>query len=187
MKRGGLVELAVIAVLAVGAALLVQAFVVKPYRVPTPSMADTLRPGDRVLVNRFVYRLHPPGRGDVLVFKYPLNERVVFVKRVVALPGETVSLRDGKVLVDGSRLPEPYLTSAAGSVATLPGGFVERTTMARPWSLRAPYTVPAGSYFVMGDNRDDSDDSRSWGLVPARDIIGEAFAVYWPVGRWHGL
>ena len=178
------VEYGVILVVALAVAFLLQAFVVKPYRIPSPSMAPTLDPGDRVLVARFLYHVTSPGHGDIAVFKYPVDPRIVFIKRVIGLPGDTLSLRDGHVYVDGVRLNEPYLPKVDGRpVPTEPAAPLAGSTMSQPWSLNHPYTVPAHHYFMMGDNRTDSDDSRVWGPVPSSDLIGRAFLVYWPLSR----
>jgi signal peptidase I len=178
------VEYAVILAVALGVAFLAQAFIVKPYRIPSPSMVPTLDPGDRVLVARFLYHLTSPARGDIVVFKYPLDTRVVFIKRLIGLPGDTLSLRNGQVYVNGVRRNEPYVLKVNGRTApTNPWPPIAGSTLSEPWSLNRPYTVPAGSYFMMGDNRLDSDDSRSWGPVPARDLIGKAFLIYWPISR----
>ena len=182
------VEYAVILAVALGVAFLVQAFVVKPYRIPSPSMVPTLDPGDRVLVARFLYHLTSPARGDIVVFRYPLDTRVVFIKRLIALPGDTVSLRDGQVYVNGVRRNEPYVLKVNGrTTPTNPAPAIAGSTLSEPWSLNRPYRVPAGTYFMMGDNRLNSDDSRVWGPVPARDLIGKAFAVYWPISRIRSL
>jgi signal peptidase I len=188
VKRGRLIEYGVVAVVAIGVALLVQAFLVKPYRIPSESMASTLRPGDRVLVNKFVYRLREPHRGDIIVFRFPEDRRIVFIKRVVGVPGDTLRVREGRLWVNGRPVDEPYVHRTAGRAdVTVASGQVAGSTMREPWSLARPYTVPAGSYFVMGDNRTDSDDSRFWGTVPRADVIGEGFLVYWPLGRWAAL
>ena len=176
------VELIVILAVAFGLAYVVQAWVVKPYRIPTGSMEPTLDVGDRVLVNRLVYRFHGPHRGDIIVFHPPGHgdtaERgarseasVTYIKRVIGLPGETIQITGGIVTVckpagqNCHALKEPY---TEGSQAAPRYG---------------PYTVPKGDYFVMGDNRGDSLDSRYWGPLPRRNIIGEAFLIYWPPDR----
>lgn len=160
----------------------IDGWVVKPYRIPSASMEPTLQQGDRVLVSRFIYRFHAPHRGDVIVFHPPgvgpnavrgsrTEASVYFIKRVIGLPGETVQGRDGQVQickapnVGCSFLHEPYLAQKH-----VVGDF-------------GPITIPEGSYFVMGDNRADSDDSRDWGTLPRHNIIGEAFATYWPLDR----
>jgi len=155
---------------------------VKPYRIPTGSMEPTLDVGDRVLVNRLVYRFHGPHRGDIIVFHPPGhgNEAVrgakseagvTYIKRVIGLPGETIQITGGIVTVckpagqNCHALKEPYTEGAQ----TAP--------------RYGPFTVPQGDYFVMGDNRGDSLDSRYWGPLPRRNIIGEAFLIYWPPDR----
>ena len=188
MKRSRLTEYGVVAVVAIALALLTQAYLVKPYRIPSESMASTLRPGDRVLVNRVVYRLREPHRGDVMVFRYPEDRDIVFIKRIVGVPGDTLQVRDGRLWVNGRLADEPYVHRTTGSLdPTAAPGPVSGSTIREPWSLARPYIVPAGSYFVMGDNRTDSDDSRFWGTVPRADIIGEGFVVSWPLGRWAAL
>ena len=182
MKRRTIAEYLVVALCAIVAALLVQAFLIKPYRIPSESMAATLVPRDRVLVNRVVYRLHAPGRGDIVVIDSAAVGRIL-IKRVVALPGETISVDGGAVYIDGRRLDEPYVHRLNGET--------EPTEPFRgagqPWSLERPYKVPAGRYFLMGDNRTVSDDSRDWGPAPRGEVIGEAFFTYWPLSRLHGL
>jgi len=182
--RSTLLDYAVIAVVAIGLALVIQAFLVKPYRIPTPSMVDTLEIGDRVLVNRVAYHLREVRRGDIVVFRYPKNRDVVFIKRVVGLPGDRLQAKDGKLYVNGQPQDEPYVHKTNGVTdPTNPSGVISGTTMSPPWGLAGEYTVPAASYFAMGDNRTDSDDSRVWGPVPEDDLIGEAFFIYWPLGR----
>ncbi len=184
MKLRTLLDYVVVAVVAVGLALLIQAFIVKPYAIPSASMAGTLRPGDRVLVNRAVYRLRDPRRGDVIVFAYPRDTAVAFIKRVVGEPGDVLQVRGGRLYVNGRPLREPYVHRTQGTQdPTTAAAPVVGTTMTPPWSLTRPYRVPAGSYFVMGDNRTNSDDSRDWGVVPRRDVIGEGFFTYWPLDR----
>lgn len=183
-RRSALLDYAVIAVVAIALALVIQAFVVKPYRIPSPSMVDTLEIGDRVLVNRVVYHLRDVEHRDVIVFRYPQNRDVVFIKRVVGLPGDRLQAKDGKLWVNGEPQDEPYVHKTDGVTdPTEPMGAIAGTTMAHPWSLQDEYIVPEGSYFMMGDNRANSDDSRVWGPVPEDDLIGEAFFIYWPLTR----
>jgi signal peptidase I len=181
-------EYATIVVVAVLVALAIQAWLLKPYRIPSGSMLDTLRPGDRVLVNRMVYRLRDPQRGDVIVFRYPQDPGVVFIKRVVGAPGDLLEVRRGRLYVNGRRVAEPYVHRSGGrSDPTVAQAAVAGSTMHDPWSLAKPYRVPAGNYFVMGDNRTDSDDSRDWGTVPRAAIVGEGLATYWPLSRLRTL
>jgi len=135
-------------------------------RVESISMQPTLFPGDYVIVNKLAYRFnHTPERGDVIVFRYPPNpEAIPYIKRVIGLPGDQVHIANGKVFVNAQELLEPFLT-----VTTNRGG---------DWS------VPSGQLFVMGDNRNNSSDSRSWGFVPLENIIGRAELIYLPPQHW---
>jgi signal peptidase I len=183
-RRNALLDYVVIAAVAIGLALVIQAFLVKPYRIPSPSMTDTLQVGDRVLVNRVVYHLRDLERRDIVVFRYPLNTDVAFIKRIVGLPGDKLLAKEGKLWVNGVPQDEPYVHKTNGVTdPTNPAGVVAGTTMSHPWSLTTEYTVPEGHFYVMGDNRLDSDDSRVWGPVPMGDLIGEAFFIYWPLNR----
>lgn len=183
-RRSTALEYAVIAVIAVGLAFLLQAFIVKPYRIPSVSMVPTLQEKDRILANRFLFHFRRPERGDILVFRWPKDRKVTFVKRLIGLPGDTLSLEDGRVYVNGRRLDEPYLATSGGEpVPTKPLMGPAGSTMTPAWSLAKPYTVPQGNYFMMGDNRLQSLDSREWGPVPEDDLIGKAFFVYWPPDR----
>jgi len=156
-------------------------FAFQAFKIPSGSMEDNLLTGDHIIVNKFIYGpqtpvlspllpLREPRRGDVVVFRYPEDPHQDFVKRVVALPGETILIRDKRVFIDGRELHEPY---------TL---FKDEQTQHPNYSYRdqfGPYRVPPGEYFTMGDNRDSSHDSRFWGSVPRSMIKGRAFMVYW--------
>lgn len=169
------VEWLVVVAVAVACALLVQTFVVKQFAVSGNSMLSTLHNGDRVLVNRLSYRLHEPNRGDVVVLKRfdVENTERDLIKRVIGLPGETIEIRDCEVYIDGRLLLEPYLDPLEVP-CTSPG-------------QQNPYVVPEDEVFVMGDNRDNSGDSRSFGAVPYDLLIGRAFVVIWPVADWQWL
>jgi signal peptidase I len=183
-KRSTALEYLLITVFAVGLALVLQAFVVKPYRIPSESMVPTLEISDRVLVNRFLYHFREPQRGDIVVFRWPVDDKTVFIKRLIGLPGDTIRLQDGDVYVNDEKLDEPYVATEGGQqVPTEPIIVGDGSTMVPSWSLNEPYTVPEGQYFMMGDNRLHSDDSRKWGTVPEANIIGEAFFRYWPLDR----
>ena len=186
--------------MAVGLALLVQAFVVKPYQIPSGSMLPTLQIGQRVLVNRFILDFTDPEPGNVVVFHPP--EAVVgggpecgavrpedqscprpairkssetFIKRIVAGPGDTVSIRNGLPVVNGKvERPDGYEITPCG-----PAGL--------GCDLPRPIRIPPGHYFLMGDNRGQSDDSRFWGPLPEEWLIGKAFGTYWPPNRIGGL
>lgn len=172
---------------AVAIVLAVKAWIVNPYRIPSSSMEPTLhcaRPAagcearfsDRVLANRFLYHFTDPQRGDVVVFETPPLAKVrcgaggTFVKRIIGLPGETLRIRvirgAAYVYVNGRRLEEPYIERARRDIGP------EKT-----------YRVPPGHYFVMGDNRAQSCDSREWGAVPRENLIGKVFMTYWPPNR----
>jgi len=174
-----LLEYAVTVVVAVLIALAVQAYIVKPYRVPTPSMANTVRAGDRVIIDRIMYGHRDIERGDIVVFRGgPAVDNQVLLKRVVGVPGDVLSIKEGRLLVNGVPADDTYVRRmGAGPEPTQPGPGGPDT----PWSLQTPYKVPSGSYFVLGDNRTDSFDSRFWGPVAREALIGRAMAVYWPI------
>jgi signal peptidase I len=175
-------------VIAVILALFIRTFVVQAFKIPTGSMEETLLIGDHLLVNKFVYgpaptalerALLPVGtikRGEVLVFKYPEEPERDFIKRVIGLPGETVELREKKVYVNGKALDEPYV-----HFLTAPGGPSEfhEVTSFDVRERYGPVTVPADHFFVMGDNRDNSQDSRYWGFLPRENIKGKSLVIYW--------
>jgi signal peptidase I len=175
-------------VIAVILALFIRTFVVQAFKIPTGSMEETLLIGDHLLVNKFVYgpaptalerKLLPIGtisRGEVLVFKYPEEPERDFIKRVIGLPGETVELREKKVYINGKALDEPYVHFL--TAPTVPSELHEVTS----FDVReryGPVTVPANHYFVMGDNRDNSQDSRYWGFLPRENIKGKSLVIYW--------
>lgn len=174
-KRNPYVEWLVVLVVAISSALLVKAYVMQQFAVDGRSMDTTLHNGDRVLVNKLSYRLHDPRRGDVVVLKQ-LNgsaERDL-IKRVIALPGETIEVQDCAVTIDGKTLNEPYLDPTVVTPGNCGPGY--------------PATkVPENQVFVMGDNRPGSGDSRSFGPVSEDLLIGRAFVVIWPFGDWTWL
>jgi signal peptidase I len=167
-------------------ALVIRTLVVQAFTIPSGSMMDTLLVGDYILVNKFLYGpevpftearvpgLRDPRRGDIIVFKYPQDEKRDFIKRIVAGPGETVQIRGGQVFVDGRALREPYV-KGADTPPPAPGG---QTYCGYAYGCE-PTLVPPHSYFVMGDNRDNSQDSRYWGFVKRDKIKGKAFLIYW--------
>ncbi|MGO8683617.1 MAG: signal peptidase I [Thermoleophilia bacterium] len=184
MKRSTVVDYGVIAVVAVVLALVIQAFVVKPYRIPSPSMERTLMVGDRVLVNRLIYHFRSVHRGDIVVFEWPPDRRITFIKRVIGVPGDTISLSKGRVFVNGVLQTESYVPRQDGqTLPTLATADAAGSASSGLWSLQTPYKVPPGHYFMMGDNRTQSDDSRAWGPISKSDIIGQAFLIYWPFGQ----
>jgi signal peptidase I len=193
-KGSFLREIPILVVVALVIAILIKAFLVQAFYIPSGSMEPTLVPGDRVLVNKVVYRFGDVHRGDVIVFQNPdqtllpkrnwlgaalhwLGEGLGFeqpenedlIKRVIGLPGDSVESRDGQVYVNGRKLDEPYL--APGTT----------TSMSQTWH------VPSGDLFVLGDNRGNSADSRFFGFVPRTDVIGKAFVIIWPPSDAGGL
>ncbi|HEU4594170.1 MAG TPA: signal peptidase I [Pyrinomonadaceae bacterium] len=149
-------------------ASLVIVFVVQPVKVEGTSMLPRLEDGERIFVNKLIYYGLPElERGDIIVFWYPEDPTKSYIKRLIGLPGERVEVRDGRILINGRELGEPYLDPERNvTTQTLP-----------------PVHVKSHYYFVMGDNRDNSSDSRSWGLVPEKYIYGKALFRYWPLGK----
>jgi len=178
-----LIEYALTALVALVVAFFVQAYVVKPYRVPTPSMATTIQPGDRVLIDRFLFDDREIERDDIVVFTGPAAVgNQVLLKRVIGLPGDVLEIKDGVLYVNGVADDAGGVTNADGETPTTDPAYGQLEEHPE-WSLYEPYTVPADHYYLLGDNRNDSFDSRFWGPVPRASIIGKAFAVYWPLGE----
>jgi signal peptidase I len=177
-------------VIAVILALFIRTFVVQAFKIPTGSMENNLLVGDHLLVNKFVYGPSASAgergvlpestvhRGDVVVFKYPEEPERDFIKRVIGLPGETLELRKKRVYINGQRLDEPYV-----HFLVPPSPHAQEVAASDVREQYGPVTVPAGHYFVMGDNRDNSQDSRYWGFVKRDKIKGKAFLIYW---SWDG-
>jgi len=152
--------------IAVLLAVVIRLFILEPFYIPSGSMEPALRENDRIIVSKLNYHFQEPKRGDVVVFKYPLDPKRNFVKRLIAVGGETVAVKNSVLYINGQPVPEDYL----------------------PKGLRinenyGPVEVPNGSYFMMGDNRNNSDDSRKWGFLPEELIVGKAVVLYWPPGR----
>lgn len=189
---GSIIETVVIVAVAIGLALGIQAFLIKPYRIPSESMVPTLTVGQRVLVNRIGNNFSDPKVGDVVVFHPPAGSEsntcgnaekpegqacdkptrtrsdVNFIKRVVGVGGDKISIHNGHVVRNGKREKDDYIRACGGGEGC---------------DLPRTFTVPAGHFFMMGDNRGESDDSRFWGPVPKKWVIGGAFATYWPPKR----
>ncbi len=189
------VEIAVLFVIALVIAIYAQTFVVKAYEIPSISMEPTLKVGDKILVDRASYHFRKPRRGEVIVFRFNPNDpanwtrggnsfvrdldlmaevlnithqgSLPFIKRVVGLPGEAVVVKDGGVYIDGELLEEDYEHFRGGPEGS--------------------WTVPEGSVMVLGDNRPNSADSRTWGFVPYQSIIGRAVFIWWPMSRWGSI
>jgi signal peptidase I len=195
-------------------ALILRIFVISAYRIPTGSMKDTLLIGDFLLVTKFMYGVRTPDRipvvdipipfirlpafklpkrGDIIVFKYPLNTKLDYIKRCVALPGQTVEVRQGELFIDG--VPEGKSEFVQKKYDAEEGHYINyyqiTMTNGKKYTIRkyemkdsqldnfGPVTVPKDHYFMMGDNRDNSADSRVWGFLPRNNIVGEALIIYW--------
>jgi len=214
IKKNALREYAETFLFAFIGALIIRIFVVEAYGIPTGSMKDTFLIGDRLLVNKFIYGVRTPDRiplidvniphtrlpaftepeqGDVVVFKYPLDEKLNYVKRCLALPGQTIEVRNGQVFVDGK--PEGESKFIKRQFDAEEGAYIRyyQITMAngKTYTIRhyetsypqfdnfGPIKVPKDFFFMMGDNRDNSADSRSWGFVPRDNILGKPLLLYW--------
>ena len=187
-KGGGyrwVIEWAVILMAVLLCTVLLRTYVVQSFYIPSPSMVPTLQVGDRIMVNKLSYDLHGVHRGDIVVFKRPPLEEQDFpdlVKRVIGLPGETISTRDGHVYINGKLLAEPWLPPGPTSyTGALP------SDQHPQFNMPGPVTIPAGEYFVMGDNRTDSEDSRFFGPIPKALLVGRAMAVVWPLSHAKGV
>jgi len=175
-------------VIAVILALFIRTFVVQAFKIPTGSMEENLLIGDHLLVNKFVFgptasrperAVLPVGtlaRGDVVVFKYPVEPERDFIKRVIGLPGETIEVKEKKVYINGKPFEEPYVHFLAPPAAQ---SELHEVTSFDVRERYGPVTVPANQYFVMGDNRDNSQDSRYWGFLPRDNVKGKALLIYW--------
>lgn len=161
-------------ILAVG----IRTFIFGPYKIPTGSMRPNLVEGDRIFVDKLTYRFREPKRGEIIVFKYPLDRKKDFVKRLVAFGDEQMEIRDGQIYVNGRKLDAP------SSVA-------ERFYYNRDdWDFGKrgqTFEIPPGHLFVLGDNSAHSSDSRNWGFVPRKDLVGRAVVIWWPPNRIHLL
>ncbi|MBE0426741.1 MAG: signal peptidase I [Nitrospirae bacterium] len=163
-------------------ALLIRTFVVQAFKIPSGSMIPTLLIGDHILVNKFIYGtkipftdkvilvFRKPERGDIIVFKYPENPKKDFIKRGIAIGGDIIEGRNKVVYINGKSIEEPYVRHYDRNIR--PGGFDPRDNF-------GPLVVPEGKVFVLGDNRDQSYDSRYWGFVDLKDVKGTAFIIYW--------
>jgi signal peptidase I len=169
-------------VIALVLTLIIRTFVVQAFKIPSGSMRPTLMEGDKLFVNKYVYRFNDPERGDIVVFKYPGNsnnpleskdeQKKDFIKRVIAFGNETVEIRDGKIFIDGKKLDDPETFGKFYYYNHDPfGGPYEKIK------------VPADSYYVLGDNSANSTDSRFWGFVPKKRLVGKAILRWWPLNR----
>lgn len=162
---------------AVALALIIRTFIMAPFKIPSGSMRPTLIEGDRILVNKFLYHFREPWRGDIIVFRYPDDLKRPFIKRLAAVGGDTVEIRDGQLLVNGETVEgDNSFFSTAQYHNQGPYGQEDQTVQ-----------VPEGSYYVLGDNSLSSHDSRFWGFVDRKHVIGQAMVIFWPLPRWRVL
>jgi signal peptidase I len=164
-----------ILVVAIGLAFFIRTFIAEPRYIPSESMLPTLEIGDRVIVEKLSYYSHPPQRGDIIVFAPPPQlqaqgylEEQAFIKRVIGLPGNTIEVKNGRVYIDRELLTEAYIAEP-------------------PNYVMPPVVIPPDQLFVMGDNRNNSNDSHAWGFLPKTNIIGHACFRFWPIERWGGM
>ena len=151
-------------------AMIIRTLVVQAFKIPTGSMHPTLKIGDRILVNKFIYKFRVPKRGEVIVFVYPEDPKKDYIKRLIALGGEKVSIKDGDIYVNGRRLEGPATVTS-------------RYYYSQGYFGTQEIVVPENNFFVLGDNSANSKDSRYWGFVPGKNLIGQAFLIYWPLLR----
>ena len=181
-------------------AWILRSFLFQPYKVPTGSLEPTILPGDFILVKQFAYginfpfpakqliRLHNPKRGDIVLLHYPKNEKIIYVKRIIGLPGDTIKYENKHLFINDNEIPEKFITMARNDdgsriikkTSTLPGGFQHniQITLGKISYSQPEIVIPAGKYFVMGDNRDNSQDSRYFGLVDSKKIVGQAKYIW---------
>jgi signal peptidase I len=163
-------------------ALFIRTFVVQAFKIPSGSMLPTLLIGDHLLVNKFIYGIRvpftgqilipikSPSRGDVVVFRFPKDRTIDYIKRVIGTPGDTIEIKNKKIFINGEPFNDPHAQFSSSAVLS---------ANASPRDNLGPIVVPEQRIFVMGDNRDNSYDSRFWGFVEQRDILGKAFILYW--------
>lgn len=155
--------------------LIIYIFLFRPFQVSGSSMYPTFVDKEYILTNLITIRLNEVKRGDIIVFKAPVDKEKDYIKRIIGLPGDTVMVQDGAVYLNGQKLDE---TSYLHGVETYGGRFLQNGV---------PVKVPPGDYIVMGDNRPGSSDSREWGFVSKNEIIGKSFFVYWPLNKWRAV
>lgn len=181
-KKSAVREYTEAIIIAVLLALFIRTFIVQAFKIPSGSMLPTLQIGDHLLVNKFIYGIRlpfagsviipikEPQHGDIIVFRFPRDRSTDYIKRVVGLPGDTIELRNKVLWRNDQKVDDPHAHFT--SAAVLPGE-------ASPKDNLGPIVVPPGKYFVLGDNRDNSSDSRFWGFVDENDVLGKAMIIYW--------
>lgn len=181
-RKSSVREYAEAFVIAILLALFIRTFVFQAFKIPSGSMLPTLKIGDHLLVNKFIYGiklpfigttlvpLSDPNRGDVVVFRYPQNRKIDYIKRVIGLPGDILSIKNKTVFINGKKIDDPHAHFSSPLIYK---------SWEQPRDNYGPATIPDGMIFVMGDNRDNSHDSRFWGFVEKKDVLGKAFILYW--------
>ncbi len=172
-SKGTIFEILQTVVIALAFYTVIHLFIAQPNKVDGSSMVPTFHTGDRILTSKLSYRLGTPQHGDVVVFTPPSAQNGDYIKRIIGLPGDTIKLHDGQVYLNNQLLMEPYL---APNTKTIERPFLRNDV---------PFTVPAGEYMVFGDNRNFSSDSREWGPITRKEIIGKAKFQYWPISDVH--
>jgi signal peptidase I len=152
-------------IFAIALFLVLRAFVIETFQIPSESMIPTFYKGDRLFASKFSYIFRSPYRGEIIIFRAPPHPDLVFIKRVIGLPGDTIEIRDGVTYVNNSPIEEPFVAAAS-------------------FRNFGPFTVPPGHYFVMGDNRNNSSDSRVWGPVPRKNLVAKPILLFWPPNRF---
>lgn len=168
-KKSIVLEMIEVIVIALALAFFIKTYVAGNFYIPSESMVPTIEVNDKVVVTNFSYWFSEPQRGDIIVFKYPMDTKRDYIKRCIGLPGEIIEFKNSKLYVNGEQVEELYL----------PDGL--------EFEDFGPIEVPEGQYFMCGDNRNHSADSRSWGFLPKNLIIGKAQFIYWPFDRWSRL
>lgn len=152
-------------------AMIIRTFVVQAFKIPTGSMRPTLIEGDRILVNKFIYKFREPQRGEVIVFKYPEDTKLAFIKRLIGLSNESLEIKNGKIYIEGNIVEEKILSSKY---------YYNRGDYGE---LDKTVEIPADGLYALGDNSGNSRDSRYWGFIPRKNMIGKAMLIYWPPYR----
>lgn len=159
-------------IIAIALAMLIRTFIAEPFKIPTGSMRPTLIEGDRIFVNKFIYRFNKPQRGDVIVFRYPEDPKKAFIKRLIGRPGETVEIKDGNIWINEELVEKPQQVRKIY--------YYNYGTYGR---AAEKIEIPEDSYYVLGDNSASSRDSRYWGFVKRKAILGKAIVKHWPIKR----
>jgi signal peptidase I len=153
-------------------AMIIRTFVVQAFKIPSGSMRPTFMEGDRILVSKFIYKFKEPQIGNIVVFKYPEDKRKDFVKRMIAVGGQTVEIKEGDIYINGKLVMDPQVVKDVYYYNRGDYGQMDQVI-----------NVPRDSYYVLGDNSGSSRDSRYWGFVPKKNLLGKAFFIYWPLNR----